>query len=812
MSFAILTRSAGGLIPCWLAAGVLCLAGCEKVMAAVPPDAQEQGAPSCEQWNTEEFFEIATVGDVTACLAAGADAYTRDERDLTPLHWAAFGNQDPAVLEVLLAAGADPETRASDVVISVTPLHVAAQGNENPAVLTVLVAAGADPMARADDGRTPLHLAAGNNENPAVLVALLAAGAKPAAQDEKGGTPLHHAARWSQIPAVIETLLATGVDIEARDGRGETPLQVAVSENASVDVVEALLTGGADPMVENQYGHTPLQIAVSSENLAVIEALLAGGADPMARVGLGSTLLHNAVGFERNPAVIEALIAAGVDLLIARDEYGNTLLHAAAAKNNNPAVVEALIDAGADVMMAREEDGDTPLHAAAARNNNPAIAEALIAAGADVMALNVYGRTPLHGAAEHNGNYAMIEALLAAGADLEARDEDGNTPLHRAAASLNIGFAIDTLLDSGADGTARNAAGQTPWDLAQEHAQGNMALRGYDGYWRLYDMAMALRPVELTGHTVTISKMAVVEGPPLYFEFTISGPFFDADAADRLTIRGIPHEFNTEHLNYLSPETEWYNLDGAFRYGSQQLEFYRGEELVSTTYGGGQTTSLSGVCIDPDSQRLRIIFDLWSGGATIGASTNVFYSRPGDGISDYRISWADWLPDNTFDCAEGQKLRWTRDEGFHPCRCAGRLKGEDYVSALNAISSASSLENPIAEADFTALLTRIDVARPYIDQDQNADLSIQRYESSKFEVVVITYKEDVNLYVDEQIIFVRRVRGGEWVRVHNALVTSKGLHAATIHGFVDEEVLDLSMNPDGWSLWPRQERGEKEPR
>ena len=673
----------------------------------------------------------------------------------------------------------------------------------------VLLAAGADPMARGDDGRTPLHLAAQNNENPAVLAALLAAGAEPAAQDESGGTPLHHAARRSQDPAVIEILLATGADIEARDGRGETPLHVAASENANVGVVEALLTGGADPMVENQYGHTPLQLAVSVENLAVFEALMAAGADPMARVGVGSTLLHNAAGFERNPAVVEALIAAGTDLLMARDEGGNTLLHAAAARNNNPAVVEALIDAGADLLMARDEDGNTPLHAAAARNNSSAVVEVLIDAGADVMTPNDRGRTPLHGAAEHNGNSAMFEALLAAGADLEARDEDGNAPLHRAAASLNSGFAIDALLDAGADGMARNAAGQTPWDLAQEHAQASVALRGYEGYWRLYDMAMASRSVVLTGQTVTISEISVVEGPPMYFEFTINGPFFDADAADRLTIRGIPDESETEHLIYLRPESEGHNLDGAFRYGSQQLEFYRGEELVSTTYGGARTTSLSGVCIDPDSQRLRITFDLWDGGATIGASTNVFYSRLGNGISDYRISWVDQFPDNTFDCAEGQKLRWTRDESFHPCRCAGRLKGEDYVSALAAIRSASSLENPISEADFTALLARIDVARPYLDQDQYADLNIQRYESSKFEVVVITYEDDVNLYVDSQTIFVRRVRGGEWVRVHNALVTSKGLHAASIHGFVDEEVLDLSMNPDGSGYWPRQERVKK---
>lgn len=45
-----------------------------------------QPAPSCAEWNTQEFFESATLGDVTACLAAGADpmATTDDGRGLQP--------------------------------------------------------------------------------------------------------------------------------------------------------------------------------------------------------------------------------------------------------------------------------------------------------------------------------------------------------------------------------------------------------------------------------------------------------------------------------------------------------------------------------------------------------------------------------------------------------------------------------------------------------------------------------------------------------------------------------------------------------
>ena len=63
-------------------------------------------APDCEEWNTPEFFETATVDDVTACLAAGADVAARNENGGTPLYIAARNNENPAVIEALLVAGA----------------------------------------------------------------------------------------------------------------------------------------------------------------------------------------------------------------------------------------------------------------------------------------------------------------------------------------------------------------------------------------------------------------------------------------------------------------------------------------------------------------------------------------------------------------------------------------------------------------------------------------------------------------------------------------------------------------------------------
>ena len=77
---------------------------------------------------------------------------------------------------------------------------------------------------------------------------------------------------------------------------------------------------------------------------------------------------------------------------MARDGYGSTPLHSAAASRGKPASIQALLAAGADV-MARAGDGSTPLHFAAGFGT-PANIQALLDAGADAKAKNEEGITP----------------------------------------------------------------------------------------------------------------------------------------------------------------------------------------------------------------------------------------------------------------------------------------------------------------------------------------------------------------------------------------------------------------------------------
>ena len=142
----------------------------------------------------------------------------------TPLHWAAVSSEHPEVIQVLVAAGADPNGVNNS---GQTPLHLAATaGDWDAENIGELLAAGADPMARDNNGRTPLHLAAGKMVNAHNVNALLASGGDLEARDDEGRTPLHLAALDDGWPEAIEVLLNAGANRSARDNEGRTPLDL----------------------------------------------------------------------------------------------------------------------------------------------------------------------------------------------------------------------------------------------------------------------------------------------------------------------------------------------------------------------------------------------------------------------------------------------------------------------------------------------------------------------------------------------------------------------------------------------------------
>ena len=236
----------------------------------------------------------------------------------------------------------------------------------------------------------------------------------------------------------------------------------------SVDLekVHSELRCGADIEAKDDDGWTPLHFAAAfNKNPAVIQALLDAGADIEAKSDRSVTPLHLAANTSAIPAVIQVLLDAGADTE-AKDDGGWTPL-LGAAFNEDPVVIQVLLDAGADT-EAKNDDGSTPLHILVRRTDTPAVIQVLLDAGAGTEAKDKNGRVPLHYAAVLNKDPAVIQTLLDAGADIEAKDDDGITPLHVAVGVSEDPAVIQTLLDAGADIEAKDDDGFTPLHYAAE--------------------------------------------------------------------------------------------------------------------------------------------------------------------------------------------------------------------------------------------------------------------------------------------------------------------------------------------------------
>jgi len=367
-------------------------------------------APNAAAANGETMLMAAidagSLAAVTALRELGADVNARDPQFRQSALMFAARTGHSAILETLLAAGAELDAATR---IGAEPQWILP--NSRPGFsFGVGIIRGGLPE---DRGMRPFR--------PGGMTALLYA-----ARNGHSGS--------------AEVLLDAGADIELADANGITPVLMAISNN-HLDTARALIGRGAELNVQDWYGRSPLWSAVNVRNLYlhnntfehvveraplldIITLLLERGADPNVRT-------------RESPPVREHLLAI-TGTLEWVDFTGQTPFLTAALAGD-VAVMRLLLQQGADPHIPTF-GGTTPLMAAAGVNwvvsqtyteSPESLLEAVrlcIELGMDVNAVNSMGVRAIHGAVNRGSN-DIVEVLVAEGARIDVVDNEGRTPL-----------------------------------------------------------------------------------------------------------------------------------------------------------------------------------------------------------------------------------------------------------------------------------------------------------------------------------------------------------------------------------------------
>jgi uncharacterized protein len=358
---------------------------------------------------------VARAGNVEAAkllLKAGARI---DPREMfgqqTPLMWA-VARRHPAMVELLLAKGADADARG--------------------AIRDYQRVATAESRAKSMDrgGFTPLLYAARENCR-ACADALIRHGADLNLPDPSGVVAMVIAMINGNFD-IAKALIAAGADVNQWDVAGQAPLHVAIAGLGGVrgsgnpldadfpqqatmrELVQMLIERGANPNQQVSYqsavrgaggrGTTPFLVAVGTGNIELVKQLVASGANAKLATSEGQSAIHIAVqvrGGGRNSSQVELikyLASLGADPhMVAERNWryrtrGGSALHYA-VRGGNQQVVQALLDLGVDINV-KDEDGLTALDYAMARGHvafmqqaqppNKPLAEFLRSKGANV--------------------------------------------------------------------------------------------------------------------------------------------------------------------------------------------------------------------------------------------------------------------------------------------------------------------------------------------------------------------------------------------------------------------------------------------
>ncbi|MFQ5507216.1 MAG: ankyrin repeat domain-containing protein, partial [Planctomycetota bacterium] len=284
------------------------------------------------------------------------------------------------IARTLLERGADPNTcylpDKKEPHVKHTALYGACGPSNNPALAEVLLEAGANP----DDNESLYH----SVEHPdhECLELLLSHGA-----DTRQTNALVHMLD-TEDPDGVRLLLEHGSDPNKGIGDKETTLHWAIRRGRSLEVIKLLVAHGAKVDTRRETGLTPYAMAFRRGQMAIAEFLLEHGAKK--NLGPNDEFLNAC--FRADEARVRELHAQSPDLARSLPPDDMRLL-ADAAEANQLHTVLLMLDAGFDI-TARGDYTGTPLHQAALRGNVDVV-KLLLDRGAPVnLRCDTYESTP----------------------------------------------------------------------------------------------------------------------------------------------------------------------------------------------------------------------------------------------------------------------------------------------------------------------------------------------------------------------------------------------------------------------------------
>lgn len=338
-------------------------------------------------------------------MESGAEVDLRDQRNQTPLIWAAKKGNENAV-KLLLENGAavdvEDETERTPIqwaaikghegIVRLLSEHLKTTNADDLAwicgPLACAVEAGHDVIAQLLMGIAPQEIwydsavrAAASTERASdLLQTLLETGEPEMRPRDSGGNELLILAATSGCEEQVKILLAQETDPDLQDQNGRTVLSLA-AENGLLDAVGVMLKlGTINADLPDDSGRTPLSWAAEKGHAQVARLLIEADVDPDSTDKRGRTPLLYAIeaGHE---AIVSLLLERPVnaDRVEEGKDYQRSLL-AVAAELGHRAIVEMLL--AKNVCVESDYDDCTPLMLAL-DNGHEDVLKLLVEHGAD---------------------------------------------------------------------------------------------------------------------------------------------------------------------------------------------------------------------------------------------------------------------------------------------------------------------------------------------------------------------------------------------------------------------------------------------